>query len=46
MGSRLSQHRKVNKILTLEQCGFQKNDNTNTAIYTLTNNILKGLERI
>ena len=43
MYSRLSQHLNVNKILTLEQFGFWKNCNTNTAVYSLTDNILKAL---
>jgi hypothetical protein len=41
MYNTLNQHLNVNKILTLEQFGFQKNCNTNTAIYSLTDNILR-----
>jgi hypothetical protein len=41
--NRLSQHLYLNKIITPEQFGFQKNS-TETAIYTLTNNILKTLD--
>jgi len=42
--SRLSQHLNVNKILTLKQFGFEKID-TNTAIYPLTDVILKALNK-
>lgn len=42
--NRLSQHLYVNKIITPEQFGFRKNSNTETAIYTLTDNILKTLD--
>jgi hypothetical protein len=42
--NRLSQHLYVNKIITPEKFGFRKNSNTETAIYTLTNNILKTLD--
>lgn len=44
MYSTLRQHLTVNKVLTLKQFGFwKKNSNTNTAIYTITNNVLKTL---
>jgi hypothetical protein len=41
MYRRLRQHLNVNKVITPEQFGFKKNCNTETAIYSLTNNILK-----
>jgi hypothetical protein len=40
---RLSQHLNVNKVITPEQFGFQKDCNTERATYSLTNNILKSL---
>jgi hypothetical protein len=42
--NRLSQHLYVNKIITSKQFGFQKNSNTETAIYML-NNILKTSDK-
>jgi hypothetical protein len=44
MYRRLSQHLNVNKVITPEQFCFHKNCNTETEIYSLTNNILKSLD--
>jgi hypothetical protein len=44
MYRRLSQHLNVNKVITPKRFGFQKNCNTETAIYSLTNNTLNSLD--
>jgi hypothetical protein len=45
MYNRLKQHIDTNNIIASEQFGFRENRNTETAICTLTNHILKALEQ-
>jgi hypothetical protein len=45
MYNRLKQHIDTNNIIASKQFGFRENRNTETAIYTLTNHILKALEQ-
>jgi hypothetical protein len=45
MFNRLTQHLKVNKILTSEQFGFRKDRTIENAVFMLTNNILVALNK-
>jgi hypothetical protein len=45
MYNRLKQHIDTDNIIASEQFGFRENRNTETAICTLTNHILKTLEQ-
>ena len=45
MFKRLNQHFESNNILTIEQFGFSKGVNIESAIFTLTDNILTSLNQ-